>query len=659
MKRIIALLFIVQIAIINSHGQIAYHDAITLSDSSNNNGIIKGKVIIRSNPKQLKYLAHYAGSDTIDVLLKAFKENPFIEIAMEDTGFVEEDRNTVGYSKQLGSSVAGLEVSDFAMGLAGFIKDRAIEELNIVFFEKFDKFLKDEKYPEIRILFPNTCNTIKGLLGYQYPQMLPALQKAFQTDMESIPNNLTSVLYLPKYYNENFPELLLVAKLFEFYNDLQLQKLSAIDYLDNLDSMIYSISNIEEFKNNEVIQNISTVVKFIKVLSNSLRTDSSENTGRNWVSSKDFYKKILSDSNTKQIYLGLIYQQIKDLKINGKTITNYISEKKIEEEIKWYNDQLSQLIIQFEQIDVAKKNININKSEHKTPNASDVHSYINLTLGLFSSGVDLASHYNVSVKENYAIKIVNNSYNIYNNIYSKQYNKAIDNALDILTFIDYAYRDKNDGKILINEKFLKGLNRYGKFIGYVAVAETSQDVQDAINGIALPPGSASIKKHSDFTIEIGSYLGVAYNIPFRKINENETSVTWNRPLTLTAPVGVNFSFSTKNNRSLTAFVSILDVGAIVDYQLTDTTHNSANIEQKIYLGNILSPGAYFVIGAKKYPFSMGFGAQYGPSLISYKGDNGIEINKPSIRVNITLTMDIPIITLKNNAGKAYAYKSKK
>jgi hypothetical protein len=113
-------------------------------------------------------------------------------------------------------------------------------------------------------------------------------------------------------------------------------------------------------------------------------------------------------------------------------------------------------------------------------------------------------------------------------------------------------------------------------------------------------------------------------------------------LGLIAPIGLVYTpFSWGNGGSLSLFGSMLDIGAVVDYQLTQ---DNAEFEQKILLKNILSPGLHIVYGsAWNLPLSLGIGSQYGPGLLSLK-QNDVEFS-PTWRWNIFIAVDLPILNL--------------
>ena len=99
-----------------------------------------------------------------------------------------------------------LDAKTVAVGLSDFIAERAQEELNLTFFNRFKQNL--EKPSELTVLFPNT----KGLL-YQfeisnYKTLLSHARESFKVDLDNLGLNFPEILKLNKYKDlYNSPEV--------------------------------------------------------------------------------------------------------------------------------------------------------------------------------------------------------------------------------------------------------------------------------------------------------------------------------------------------------------------------------------------------------------------------------------------------------------------
>lgn len=200
--------------------------------------------------------------------------------------------------------------------------------------------------------------------------------------------------------------------------------------------------------------------------------------------------------------------------------------------------------------------------------------------------------------------------------------------------------------------------KYGTFMANVADAKTSEDVKAALDNAILPVGSSSIKKYARFNVSIQSYLGAF--LRFGKKSSN-TGYAWTDRWGVSAPIGIAVSHGLNQYGSLSAFLSFVDLGAIVDYQLkVDSVINSngnkvPSIEKdyKIELGQIFSPGGYLVYGfGGNIPLAFGLGAQYGPGLSKIDIDAGMPVVlNPKWRFNAFLSVDLPFFNLLNSTKK--------
>ena len=99
-----------------------------------------------------------------------------------------------------------LNAKTVAVGLSDFIAERAQEELNLTFFNRFKQNL--EKPSELTILFPNTKNLLYQFEISNYKTLLSHARESFTVDLENLGLNFPEILKLPKYKNlYNSPEV--------------------------------------------------------------------------------------------------------------------------------------------------------------------------------------------------------------------------------------------------------------------------------------------------------------------------------------------------------------------------------------------------------------------------------------------------------------------
>ncbi|MEO5647619.1 MAG: hypothetical protein ABIQ56_04615 [Chitinophagaceae bacterium] len=101
-----------------------------------------------------------------------------------------------------------------------------------------------------------------------------------------------------------------------------------------------------------------------------------------------------------------------------------------------------------------------------------------------------------------------------------------------------------------------------------------------------------------------------------------------------------------NGWSSSIFVNAIDIGAALSYRWTNDT---LDLPQKVTLGQIFSPGAFFVLGFPNLPISAKFGAQYVSQLrtITKNGNVVGEINP--WRLGISIAVDIPVFNFYNRS----------
>ncbi len=655
-----------------------YYNALRLSVLIKFNGPTKMIINEHTNPDTLRLLGNLLKPYLTDSSLKknpsvtsiiilltdknSHECNPFISKYFTVTSASDKGEPLIvpGNGNILPNAVGGLDVTNISKGLALFMIERAKQELNIAFFDQFKNFV--EKNPEIQIMFPKTSEALANLLSYTYPTMIPTLRGKFEEDLAALPVHFEKIFDLPRYQklSEQYPAIKVVFKSIPLLFQLGNKSYAPIDIIRDF----AAFPEWKEAPKDSDFQNTGNAIKLAGILSESLRINIGKDSS-GWVTPKKLYDDIIKDPITKNLYIGLVFGMIRKEEIVFYTKSGKIklADTLIKRStfITLYQDQLLQLT---ETISSEIKEIKKTLSKGEQPTVENYNRYLSSCIDAVELGFDIAKYFNVSIN-NYPdyIIIFRNVNDLYKNIYNRQYTPAIINSITIIdktiTLIGNNVQQgkgkaKNDNlaKITKFQNRLTDLSRYGIFMSNMTQAQSPEEVQNAIEAAALPVGSSVIKKYSDFNISIQSYVG-AYCL-FNK-STSSTVNTWNNSFGITAPIGVSFSTGLRNAGSISLFGSLIDLGAIVDYDLkttTDTAHKTTTTTKdfKIELGQIFSPGVYLVYGAgAKIPLSLGIGAQYGPGL--GKVNNGQTIvNNPSWRYSVFLCVDIPMFNLFNKTG---------
>lgn len=176
----------------------------------------------------------------------------------------------------------------------------------------------------------------------------------------------------------------------------------------------------------------------------------------------------------------------------------------------------------------------------------------------------------------------------------------------------------------------------------VAQAKSSDDVAAAIEAVALPTGSARIKRESESNVSLNAYCGL--------FGAQNRTKFWSKPEYsggVTAPIGFAaswghsvfpFSTGTKNGWSSSIFVSIIDLGAVAAYRFSNSTDSVPHIK----LEDIISPGLFLSLGFPKSPISFNMGCQMAPLLSSVRSSSN-SFGSKTFRFTGAICVDLPIL----------------
>lgn len=356
----------------------------------------------------------------------------------------------------------------------------------------------------------------------------------------------------------------------------------------------------------------------------------------------------------------------------------------------------------FEEIEAKQKNGEIILKE-------ELYKYINTGIDLVEYATDVSSLFQKEVDFQTYIKIARNGNGMYLNTVKEEYAAAVNNLVSILEAILQESR-KNQGAInksnewidqqivesnkdmedtkffstrnatikreikdFENQKEFHGLLektskilKYGTFMANIVQSDSAEEIRAAIEAAALPVGSYTIKRFSRWNVSFNAYLGGSYG--FEKLRGAPKDDKWSPIFGVHAPVGITGSYGLiskkgKTNGSISAFLTILDIGAVTQFRLqnpivevedSEMTTTSFNELPEIKLENIFAPGGYLVYGFPSLPISLGCGWQYGPALRGITINQQAESNQEILTNNIVssswswrlfIAVDIPLLNL--------------
>lgn len=649
-------------------GQNAYNDAIKIA--RNGAKMLNGKILIPENDTATKILRNYvsAKDSTAHLIGTAFKGNPFISVPIPDGGLKINGASIT-------SAIGGLDVTNIADGLARFLIKRGKEELNIAFFQRMKDFLNDNE--EARTLFPATSEFLLRIEVYRYAELLQSLREAFYKDINNLIVNLNLLIDLPKYQKllKQLPEIRVAIRSAKIVSVLS-QQHSAIHPA----VLISKLDSLSEWS--EINVNLGSSWRVLDVISQSVRLATTSEDSIAWIKFNDFYENIVRDSTTLRIYLGLLYQQMDSIKFRigttDTTVQRFMADNK--DNLFRIVDLVENFLTLANDVDQTIKNIKEANKKGKELTNDDYYTYIEKAINITEYGFKVANTIKPKVIDDRYIVMARNANSLYKNIYTKNYNAAVMNAYLILdealskskeavdeslkikfandpgtlTTAQVALKQKNS--LFENEmeqsKTVEKILRYGNMMASIVKSENPEDAEAAIEAAALPAGSSSIKKNSNWNISLNAYIGGYYN---NYTNNTDKIDGNNSKIGVTAPVGIAFSkglgFNDRTGRSfgsVSLFVSVIDVGAIAGYRLND---DSTALNQKVTINDIFAPGGYLVYGiglpwwkwSTYVPLSIGYGWQYGSRLYYRNTDGTLTTSSESRwRNNWFLAIDIPL-----------------
>ena len=652
MKHLLLIIFLAQS--VYAFSQNPYYDAIELSKLNHKLNNDKVKFLAGQDSAIFVVCQKYTGAKSYPSMQSAFKDNPFISF-IQNNGSSVGDGNTITQAFGDGiSSIGGLDVTNIVDGLAKFLVERTKKELSTAFFKQFKEDL--DSVEELKVLFPNTHSLLLSIDDeiYNFSAYLNMLKETFQQDLQlAIPNLrlLLNTQRLKTYLSAN-PDLGFILT----------NSLLVAEELQNgahPGDVISSLSKEGQYTN--AITNFDPSVKLLNLVSQSLRSKSGSNY---WVSSDSLQLFFKNETNIK-LYLGLLYMQADNIefskadggKINLQKLLKGLAEE-YNNEIAPFENYLSELLRKGQAIHQNLKTIKTLKDQK---NAYAEH------YAFYTSALDLMKHL-VSVESIPFIKdsislnteqfkkyftVAQKAGDLYLDVREKKYFGAVINLNNIL-------RELLPGNSIggvpspITQQFtqniLPKILKYGNLAASLAEAQSSDEVQQIIEAVAMPAGSYSVKRRSKFTATVNAYVGLSGGIGYNTKTRNPAF-----DIGVNTPIGVEFSwgkdkYDAKGELKLcpsqSLLISLIDIGAVTTYRFGDP--DTEDVPQ-ITLANILSPGVFYVIGFSEAPVSFGIGAQLAPQLHKVTAQAADLNGGANIALKAFIAVDLPLLNLKNTS----------
>jgi len=641
--------FIVIIALLNLSklwSQNPYYDAIELRKLNpvpapsmkyifkKNDSVIVVRILKKYVPGSLYYSSIQLG----------FANNPFIGVAtLKNMASANPWSISNISSGFMNSSVGNLDVTNLADGFAKFLVKRTKEELNVAFFSKFSDLISKEEYKDARTLFPQTYNLLNAIGSqiYNYEAYINGLKESFEKDLNSLLPNLEKVIKDPKYqtFFSKSPELRAICLGTIYIGEGMLAK-------EQPGKIVADFPVDSIFSNNSLI-NAKAAMQTFQLLSESIKSKSSSNY---WVGT-DSLNILFSDPVARNIYFGLLYQQAlsKNITFSNGAVNTTLSS--VIANVGTNGTAIIQYIKSIQtQADIVSRAIqNLAGKEKDKVTFTDYYSLYNSVLDLLGKAIEVQNipSLNFIKSDAVALKaltIARQGGDIALDISQKNYSSAI---IGLFQLYVNCVEDQTQGKL---KSFIL---KYGSFMAAISQASNSDDVEAAIEAVALPSGSSRIKRETPFNVSFNAYTGLYYGheqidgvIVKDKSYFNSYGVSAPVGLAISRGHSVFFVGTGKNgwqrNKygwSSTLFLSVVDIGALAAFRFTnDSTKSVPNIQLK----DIISPGVFYSIGIPKSPLSINCGYQLGPLLREVTQTKN-SYSQNYTRFSISLCVDIPLL----------------
>ena len=606
----------------------------------------------------------------------AFGGNPFIRIVVSSQNELSL-LNRRGGSTQIPAATAGgsgFSVTNLADGLARFLVKRTKQELSMAFFNEFKDRIAKDPY------LGNFCPLTKAQLAvidaevYQFNDYLESLREAFSADMTALPGSMERYLRDPDLCENCLqkPEGKVLTDLLHIAQQMVNGEapVEMIGYLAKAESAIQSAdSTLSDAK----LFNMAGGLRFLNIVSESFQNPDSlgsKNTIMPWYTARKI-RETLRDKVVLQIYLGLLWQTARDIKILNDAGNNTETMGELMKKAGTGGDLVQtwqKTILSFSELTQSLQFSLQSSGKTRTTVADDFFAYsqslTDLLQAVNQTGRLMRGPLSREIIPSEYILLTRQCNALYFNVRQRNFAAAVGNVIYSLNLLheDLLDREKTKASKALtqeekdkfekqrtkSEKARKGiatLLKYANFMAAIAEASSADEMERAIELFALPPGSSSMKKQPQrFSVALNAYTGFAAGAEYLEGQSQPKGF-----VSLSAPIGLSCSWGIEKLGALGFFVPLIDVGAVTTYRFND--NNTADLPELSW-GNIFSPGLYLVYNLpKKLPLALGYGAQSGPNLRKVTV-GGLE-NRSAWRHGFFATVDIPITYFYLGKGKKY------
>ena len=503
-------------------------------------------------------------------------------------------------------------------GVANFMAGRVKQEVLHASIDQIFKQIKTKGDSVlVKSIFPKTFRQIGALYGCgkssYYTSDLLLLRQTAQIDIEQLPKNIirNPEAIFPKIKNE--PKM---KDMMAFENYL-------VEYSQQGQSLerLLSVLAEENYSSDSTIYRILNVADLI-----SQAMLNKEGNKDIWVNPLNMLPATASAMDNLEIryFYGLLYQQLIQI-----PEFKYYLKSEDPKDIVSIAGKIQHLVRFVNRLNNTYNYIKSQKFHLKSPEeivayTNEVYKSIGFFITTLKNIPEINNHYQL---HDTLIEISEKYITILESLIRQEYQQVIP-----LLVIEFgAYMTDEHGKSM----------RTIAFVSQLATIENADDMEALLNSYALPIGSSSIKRHSRFNITINSYVGLTAG---RETAFGTLKKQTKGNIGLSAPIGISATFC---KGYLTAFLSFIDLGSIVNQRLNNDTSAYSNLKFE----HFFTPGMGLFFNHPKLPVTAGFHFNYIPNLRTIKYEHGgatiTESNRSVTRINLSFLVDIPLYTIYN------------
>jgi hypothetical protein len=492
--------------------------------------------------------------------------------------------------------------------LANIIIDRAKTEFTIAYFDRLKNVLDntelqfDQKKTKLKNIFPKSFQQLSTINLLDYHSSSQLIQNAFKEDLLALPENLHDHLIPDAVKSDIKYRLFRIGSSFV----RRAQEGSSIpDVFNEIKA---------DFAGDAAYTDITPVINLVTILSENLRVDDID--GRYWVKRAE----LLNLGPDGQKYLiGLIHLRNRDVfnSFLGRVDPSQLYQQK---------QKIIDFISLLEGLDQELRDVRNNGNI-----ASIAANYSRILMKAFNAYGNASRIYDIGDTPDIApvfrdaqdwIKL---GFDAAQAIRDENYGPLVFTAINIL--------QKAGFTDMQNEAFSKAI-RFASFSADMLNAKTAEEKQKVLDDVISPPTTYRTKRSYAKTTFINSYLGLSGGREWLSRRDS-----WAGHAGLFAPIGIELAAATKNDHSNSLLFSVVDLGTIVSYRISNTD-DSDGVPEDFNLKSIVSPGLFYVHGFANSPISLGFGGQFAGDL-----RKTTEERNSAIRLTAFLAVDIPLFQI--------------